>query len=112
MRVISVFYFPLVYGKFKVLLTSHHKYRGTLQGMLQGTLTEDGLSVSITTRRVHLPVARALRRIDQMTINPTLITPYASFPLLVYFCFRLLSFGSMFWPHEHHLQIIYILLHK
>ena len=76
-------------------------YRGTLQGILQG---KDGLLVSLTTRRVHLPVTWALCRIDQVTVSPISTTPYT------FSCspsYLLPSFASMFWPHKRHFQTLF-----
>ena len=57
----------------------HHMYQGKLPGMLRGTLLEDRLSASTTIRRVHLLVAWALFRKDQVKVSPTSITPDPSF---------------------------------
>ena len=82
MRGMSVRFLPSLCCIFKLCLTSHHKYRGTLQVILPGTSPLGGLSVSKTACRVHLPVTWALCRIDQVTVCPGLITPYISLFLL------------------------------
>ena len=110
MRGISVCCFPSVCCIFKLLLTSHHKYRGTLQGILQGTLLQDDLPVSTTARRVQLPVTWALCRIDQVSTSPALITPYTFSLHLLPTPSPLLSFGSMFLPHTRHFQASFFLL--
>ena len=60
---------------------SNSKYRGKLQGMVQGTLLWDGLLERTTTRRMHPPVAWALCRIDQVAVSPTWTTRYILFHL-------------------------------
>ena len=54
------------------------------------------VSVGTTTRRVHLPVAWAVCRVDQVTVSSTLITPYILLRLFLSFLFLLLWWFSVF----------------
>ena len=76
--------------KFELKFTSHDMYRGTLHGISQDFF--DGT----TTRKVHLPVAWAVCRVDQVTVSSTSITPYISLRLFLSFLVLLLWWFSVF----------------
>lgn len=84
MRRLYLFYFPPMYGTFRLLLAYGHRYRGLLKGTLQCTSLQDGPPACTGTLMVHLPVAWATcHQIHVTTGPPPSPLPFSS-PIVIF----------------------------